>query len=315
MEVTRPSLFDDRRLDSDHPWYVACRDRKNGGIRRSLSRIWNRRGDMIPEDPKQFVTEFRRDFPARTWELFVLDYLARSGARLERSPRAGPDFCATLPGVGRFWVECVVPRHGSGQDGVPERTEQRSGSLGPSTPVALRYTNAISTKIKKLRDYRAKRIIGADEPVLIALNQGGIELSDLHDTEVPLVVRVLFGIGEPVMRVDPYEHTSRVEVPPMDTVKKRSGEDVTTTIFLNESSAAVSGLLFARRSISNLFPIKGKRLYLAHNPMAALSFARGALPLRGEVWVDDEQLAHSGVVSDYGWLSKRRPWSRVGPEK
>ena len=137
--MSRPPLFDSRKLDTDHPWYVACRDHRytKAGVKRALSRIWKLHGNLIAEKAEQFVSEFRRDFPARAWELYVLNYLVRSGARLQRSPGMGPDFCADLPGLGRFWVECVVPTHGTGDDALPKRV-QDVGALGPSGPIALR---------------------------------------------------------------------------------------------------------------------------------------------------------------------------------
>lgn len=110
-----------------------------------------------------------------------------------------------------------------------------------------------------------------------------IDLSDLHDVEVPRLVRVLFGIGETVILVDPYAHTSRAHVPRMPSLRKRGGSDVPTQIFLTDASASIAGVLFARRSIFNLFPIRTRLAYLAHNPRAHVGFPLAALPLRGEV--------------------------------
>ena len=304
-------LFDDRRLDTDHLWYGACRDHSTKRpVKRALARIWSTLGEFIPEPPKQFLSEFRKDFPARSWELYVLALIARSGAKLEKSPRTGPDFCATLPDGRRFWVECVVPGHGEGDDAVPpppshDANGRRSGTLGPSDRIAMRYTNVITTKIAKVESYRAKGIVKPSEPVLVAVNQGAIELSDLHDVDVPLLVRVLFGIGEPVILVDPYAHTSKAHVPRMPSVRKRAGSDVPTQIFLTEASASIAGVLFARRSIFNLFPMRSRLTYLAHNPRAHVGFPLAALPLRGEVWVE-QRLAHAGTLSQHGPLSRRR---------
>lgn len=310
MGATLP-LFDDTRLDTDHAWYGACRDHfTRRPIRRALARIWTTLGEFIPEPPKQFVSEFRKDFPARSWELYVLALLARSGAKLVKSPREGPDFCATLPDGRRFWVECIVPGHGKGEDAVPlppssDGNGRRSGTAGPSARVALRYTNAITTKIAKVESYRAKGIVKPTEAVLVAVNQGAIDLSDLHDVEVPLLVRVLFGIGETVILVDPYAHTSRAHVPRMPSVRKHGGSDVPTQIFLTDASASIAGVLFARRSIFNLFPVRTRLAYLAHNPRAHVGFPLAALPLRGEVWVE-QRLNHAGTLSQHGPLARRR---------
>lgn len=309
--MNRPPLFSDMPGVDDCAEYVACRDHRmtKAGTRRALSRTWNALGSVLPGKPEDFVFEFRRDFHARAWELFVLAYLARSGATLAPSPAHGPDFHATLPGLGSFWVECVVPRHGTGDDAVwkppPGHT---GGALGSPERVALRYANALSDKIKKVTSYRARGIVKPKEAVLIALNQGGLDHADLHDTEVPLVVRVLFGVGEPVLLINVDTGERRVEVPPMPTVRKRSGNDVGTALFLDATAGPVAGVLFAPVSVWNLFGRRRPRLYLAHNPGAVLRFPVGALPVRGECWVSGDTLAHAGKMSSYAALSIRRRW-------
>ncbi len=156
------------------------------------------------------MSEFRKDFPARSWELYVLALLARSGAKLVKSPRDGPDFCATLPDGRRFWVECIVPGHGKGEDAVP---------LPPSS------------------DGNGRRSSGT--------------------------------VG-PSARVAP-------------SGRKHGASEVSTQIFLTDASASIAGVLCARRSIFNLFPVRTRLAYLAHNPRAHVGFPLAALPLRGEV--------------------------------
>ena len=88
---------------AEHPWYRACRDHvTKRGVRIALTRIWNELGHLLPESVEQFFDQFRRDFPQRSWELYVLAWLARSGSAVERSPSTGPDFCARHPRIGRF---------------------------------------------------------------------------------------------------------------------------------------------------------------------------------------------------------------------
>ncbi len=151
---------------AEHAWYRACRDHLGKrGIRAALTRIWNRLGGLLPEDPEQFVDQFRRDFPARSWELYVLSWLARSGARVHRAPSTGPDFCATHPVVGRFWIECVVPTHGEGPNRVWERPDHVTIWSGqPDEPLALRYTSAVQAKIRKITAYRTSNILQEQSP-------------------------------------------------------------------------------------------------------------------------------------------------------
>lgn len=301
---------------AEHPWYRACRDHvTKRGICAALTRIWNTRGDLLPEAPTQFVDQFRRDFPARSWELFVLDWLARTGAAVERSAGTGPDFCARHPRIGRFWIECVVPTPGVGANRVWERADDvRVWNGPPDEPLALRYTSSVQAKIAKIAGYRASKIVAPNEPVIIALNQGGIRDSDLHDIELPLSMMVLYGIGDTVLRVDPYAHTSEVEVLPRVEIRNQSGAPVSAVIFAEPASAAIAGVMIARTNVFNLFGGRRRRLLMAHNPGATAAIPVGALPWRGEVWVgEDGRLLHRGVVSAHGpfsTYSRRRPRAR-----
>jgi hypothetical protein len=56
----------------------------------ALTKAWHMYGHLMPEKPEQFVREFRRDFHARSWELYVLRWLARTGAKLIRAPVSPP---------------------------------------------------------------------------------------------------------------------------------------------------------------------------------------------------------------------------------
>jgi hypothetical protein len=282
------------------------------GVRVALTRIWNALGHLLPESSEQFVDQFRRDFPQRSWELYVLAWLARSGSTLERSPGTGPDFCARHPRIGRFWVECIVPTVGTGANRVWERDDNmRVWSGQPDEPLALRYTAAVQAKIAKITSYRTGNIVAPREPVIVTLNQGAIRDSDLHDVELPLAMMVLYGIGNTVLRIDPYAYTSEVEVQSRVEIKNRSGSPVSAVIFTEPASAVIASVTIARTNVFNLFWGRRRKLLMAHNPSATAPMPVGSLPWRGEVWVGDgRRLVHRGVVSEYGpfaQYSRRRP--------
>lgn len=310
----RLPLFDGVAAPTDCKGYIACRDHPNKvDVRRALERIWRLHGHLVAEKPEQFVKQFRLNFHARAWELYVLRHLVHSRVKLDRAPGKGPDFKGNLPGVGTFWVECVVPEHGEGEDAPRRYSRERGssvGALGPDGPVLLRYANAISGKIAKVEAYRKAGIVGAKEPVLIALNQGAIDMSDMHDADFPLIARVVFGIGEPALLLKPYTCEQRVVVPPMPTVSKVSGSKVPTRIFLEPGGAVVAGVIFAASNVYNLLPTRGRRLRLVHNPKATVPFPVGAIPLRGEAWANGTRIEHAGIFASVGLYSRKRPWPK-----
>lgn len=292
---------------AEHSWYRACRDHvTKRPVRIALSRIWNVHGHLLPETPEQFVDQFRRDFPARSWELYVLGWIARSGATVERAPGEGPDFCATHPRLGRFWIECVVPTVGQGANRVWQRPADVTIWNGPpNEPIELRYTSAIQAKIQKVAGYRDRGIVAPTEPVIIALNQGAILDSDLNDIELPLAMKVLYGIGGTVLQVELGTGEASVEVRSRTAIPNAAGALVSTQIFAEPTSSVIAGIVIARTSVFNLIWGRRRRLIMAHNPLAAVPAPVGVLPFRGELWVGPNQrLTHRGVVSPYGPLSR-----------
>jgi hypothetical protein len=260
---------------------------------------------LLPENAERFVAEFRRDFHARSWELYILRWLARSGSTVIKAPGHGPDFCAEHPEFGRFWIECVIPTVGKDANRVWQRTTERTWNGPPDGPIQLRYTSAIQGKIAKIAAYRAKGLVAANEPALIAMNQGAILDSDLNDLELPLAFRVLYGVGDIVMRIETDTGRTSLEVQPQSAISNARGTPISTMVFAEQSSHVVAGLILARASTINLFDHRRRLLLLAHNPLASTAVSVGLLPMRGELWVEGGHLVHRGVVSPYGRFSQR----------
>jgi hypothetical protein len=285
--------------------FLACRDHQTkAGERDYLERAWQRIGHLVGDRRQHFLKEFRSNFYAKSWELYLLAVLSDAGWLIEPGKPEGPDICASVRGR-RVWVEAVVPTPGAlgSPDRVPQRLLGRGGvmHLYPEASVLLRYRAALEEKLNKVDSYLKKGLIAGDDAVLVAVNQGGIEDSDLHDSEVPAIVKAVFPIGEPVLVVVPYsKERPHVEMPPRFAVKKKSGAEVSTTLFLEPRSASLSGVLFASQLVWNLRKSTEKDLRLVHNPLAATPFPRGALPLRCEFWVEDDELRRGERAQEAG---------------
>ena len=194
-----------------------------------------------------------------------------------------------------------MPTVGKGANAVWQRDERVTVWSGPpDEPLALRYTSALQGKISKIAKYRTAGIVAANEPVIVAMSQGAIRDSDLHDLDMPLSMKVLYGIGDSVLRVDPYARTSEVVVLHRSEIRNKSGAAVSAVIFADPASVAIAGVMIARTSVFNYFGGRRRRLLMAHNPAADAPVPIGVLPWRGELWVDGNRLAHRGVVGDHG---------------
>lgn len=297
-----PDLFDANPGEELHPLFLACRDQLVWRpTRERLERAFRARHDLLPEGPEQFASEFRRNFPERSHELWLIDTLAAAGLDLRRAPPEGPDIKIAM-GSTRLWIEAVVPGPGTGADRIHERPRgARSGFCYGEDQLILRYLTAISDKAAKLRKYRRKGIVQPSDRCLIALSQAGIKDSFMLDLELPVVVKAMLGIGEPVMVIDSDVGVSpTVEIPDRHLVEKRSGSQVATTGFLDGTADHVAGLLFVNDDVANLPWCAAEALRLLHNPNAVTPLPRGILPLKSELWVEQGELRHTGACAQVG---------------
>lgn len=300
----RPRLFDDSsQEDGDDPAYLACRNHQlKREVREALEDVWQRHGGLCAESPEQFLRQFRRDFHARAWELWLIGAFSAKGFTLERPPQHGPDVCLRLPTGRRCWIEATSPGPGVGPDAVFQRPPGRwHGSLYSEESLILRYRQALEEKLGKLDEYCRLGIISRADIALIAVYQGKILDSDMHDFEIPLLVKSVFPIGRSGMAITPYSsEPPRPIVLPRDSVTKRNGSTVLTNLFLDERSAVVSGILAVSSAIWNLRWSPEDVLNLLHNPLGSNPMPRSTLPLRCEMWVEGELLRHRGRCGQYG---------------
>jgi hypothetical protein len=307
----RPPLFEtpadplaDAKLAG---WYRATRDHElKREARKQLEAIWTAHGHLLPEDPEQWLGEFRMQFHPRAWELYMLGWLAKSGATIERPPAKGPDLCATHPSFGRFWIECVVATVGKNDNAVWQRTTEQFWNGPPDEPLMLRYTSAIHFKIAKIAAYRDAGIVKPHEPVLIALNVGPIKDADLNDFTMPLAFKVLYGHGGTVQEeLETGEVITEVLSQPF--ILNARGAQVSTQIFREPPGAVVAGLLLTRMGVVNLcYAVTPEPpVLLAHNPSATVKVPVGVLPLRGELWIGENgEYAHKGRLAQHGRFSR-----------
>jgi hypothetical protein len=252
-------LFDSEARPDDSEAYLACRNHAlKSCVRAGLEDTWARYGHLCPEAPAQFIPAFRREFHARAWELFLIRVLEDAGLSLERPPPHGPDICFRLASGLRCWIEAVVPGPGTGANAVFQRDPARPyvGGLGghrSASSLLLRYCSILEDKRKKLDKYRSAGIVAFSDASMIAVYQGGILDAHVHDAELPALAKVVFGFGDPVWHVPiDSDEPPHVEVHAQTEVPKATGQQVSTTFFLDSETTFISGILFAREDIWNL---------------------------------------------------------------
>ncbi len=96
------------------------------GVRERIEELWARYRPYCPD--AHFLSDARKHFVQRTWEMYLACALMDVGFELSRPPPKGPDILTTLDGS-RLWIEAVAPTAGDGPDAVPGR-EKRGRMVG-----------------------------------------------------------------------------------------------------------------------------------------------------------------------------------------
>ncbi len=290
--MPQSQLFSPADLVDDDLSFRACRDyNSQRDCRAALEQAYLKHHHLLPE--VAFLSEFRRNFRARAWELWVLDWLA-SKYEVEKSPPMGPDFSIIVDGK-RIWIECVIATTGTGADRVllPAPGQTYFSGLR-AEQVALRYTNAIVDKHRDLARYRNERppIVKPDEPVVIALHCGAIPYVYRAEQPdgAPVLVQALFGIGEPEFIVPINDPSSKIEVAiaQRPVLRKSNQAKVSSRGFLDGEVNAISAVAFVISDLGNWPSVD--HLQIAHNHCAENPLTRGLLPSGPQWFVNGETL-------------------------
>ena len=230
-------------------------------------------------DPN-FLVELRSNFDARYWEMYLGAYFIEHGFEVD-APKPGPDLGIRYGGS-RIWFEAVSPTRGENghPDQVPEIKSAGTVHDAPAEKIILRYLNSISEKYRQRSKWIKDGTISDKDAFVIALNPHRIGFEHADSTP-PRILQAAFTLGRPyvVMNRDTLDvvrtgYQFRNEVP------KASGVAVTSGVFQQKDSAALSGLLCSRVDAANRPALTGSDFQLVANPHAIVSLP-GSFRLNG----------------------------------
>ena len=254
------------------------------GERERIENLWHR---YKPFADANFETEIRNDFYARFWEMYLACFLLDSGHELLKASQrpangAGPDICIRSENP-KIWIEAVTPKSGEGQNQVlPPRISE--AEYVDEHKIILRYTSSIDDKKRKFISYKGKGIVQDTDICIIALNGGAIP-SD-SGGEIPYAVQAVLPFGPPYINVS--RSTGQVVESGRtwrESIEKPTGSLVSTSSFLMDENAFITGLIFARIS-----PSAGdQEISLFHNPKASTPLSHGWIKRGVEWWVASEE--------------------------
>ena len=222
--------------------FIALRDEpRNAQMKKLAQDMWQ---TFSPWADPDFPLQFSHNVHPRFWEMYLGIRLLERRFHLvqKKSTSFGPDFQILLDG-NKLWVEATAPEVGQGKDVVPSIYELDGSKPVPEDKIILRFTNAISEKIKKREEYINKGVIDSDDAFIIAINGRGINMT-LFEGPLPTIVRSVYPAGD---------YSTTIDVNTLKPVRegyqtrteifKLSGSLVQTNAFLDPRYSGISGIL------------------------------------------------------------------------
>jgi hypothetical protein len=264
-------LFIDDVTVSDE-FYRMIRDENRAAVvklRSYLLNLWDIYHDYADKD---FPEQLAQDFQARFWEMYLTCTLIHKSFKVlpKRTRARGPDIRIEY-GLTTIWIEAVTPTVGDPKK--PDSVRPAKMLVAQEIPdeqMILRYRSAIHDKYSgKYFTYLRDGIIGSSDCYVIALNgcrmpwPGG-------DYEPARIVRCVLPFGSQVVTVDTRSHKI------VNTghqyrahLRKASGEEVETDIFLKPEYSHLSAVMFSEVNITNLPSGMGDDFIIVDNPLAS----------------------------------------------
>jgi hypothetical protein len=264
---------------------------------------WRRFAPLCGDPINAFLSDARRNFYARLWEMRLACALLDVGMELVRPPQDGPDICV-IEGERRVWIEATAVEPGQGADAVPQI--RRMGTINRDA-FMLRYTTALKKKSDQRHAFIRRGAIAAEDAFLTAINAGQLDLAHIErGSSYPDIVRAVYPIG-PLHFVIPVvvardqelaagetqvraEHPYRASIP-----RALAGAGIPASAFLDELFEGVSGLLF---TASEPWVVDRDKLLLVHNHLAATPVKRGWLQVGREYWYEAGEESFAVRVDD-----------------
>ena len=271
--------------------YAALRDREDLRAERGyIEQLWDWYGPLADS---HFTSDARKHFYERFWEMYCAKGFSNASLRLSAMNGKGPDFCAELPGL-RVYVEANVPGPGTGADGVPDITPGVAQE-SPEKEIVLRLRNGLEEKLKQWKKWKKSETVSKHDAYIVAFNSRRMHIA-APNWAMPYIVKTVFPLGDltTVWGTNTTEGDSFYAE--RSSLKKASGNEVGTDVFLSDEYAEVSAVLYSRADCFNKPESEGQDFTVVHNPLATVKLPRDFLGFGKEYWVSDQ-----GKLCDRDW--------------
>lgn len=273
------------------PVFINIRDLpKYRDLREFIERLWS---IYYPYADGHFLSEIAHSFDQIFWEMYLGCALIENGFEIKYGEE-GPDFNITTDDL-QIWIEAVAPTAGTGDDSVNELPELEVQTV-PDDDIILRLRSAIEGKLQQFSAFSKKGIIGSGDITIIAVSGRGIPLIFLDDEEIPYIIKSVLPFGNLKIEFDVKTETvNRVYYDYRDTIRKRSGSEVSTDVFLDSRYTSISAILYSAANVANHPEAIGSEFIIIHNPNSKNPLPRGTFKMGQECWIEN------GILRTHRW--------------
>jgi hypothetical protein len=232
-------------------------------------------------------------FQQRYWEMVLGLHLSKLSKLSSKPNPDGPDFQLSLAGR-TVQVEAVAPERTKEINAWYASECANGGNWFDATPFHLRWTQAISSKSEKFRNYLLQNIISPTDVCVIAVNSGLLgSLGFCGHSDYPAVVDVVFAAGPEYCTLDaatlkPLESGYRHD----PDIEKHSDCLVPKRFFTSAEHSHISAIVAS----SVTPPVRDAGLVCVHNPYATNPLPLGSIGAIWEYHTEYEASSNSHVV-------------------
>lgn len=241
------------------------------GARQRFDEMWQ---IFQPYADHNFENEFLLHPRERFWEMMLTVALLDGGINIS-CPKPGPDICISSDDR-TVWIEAVAPKSGSGPNSVPIPPDDKMFDY-PEPKIILRFRNALDEKFKGYKKYIDNGPVRANDPYVIALSGGQMNVL-IDSDEAPAIMKTVLPIGPPSVRINTETHKIEdwgyAQRPNVFTV---NDSPVSTEFFLDPQYSSISAVLFSEANFLISPAVARKNFLVIHNPTATNPLPKGWL--------------------------------------
>ena len=218
-----------------------------------------------PLADKHFLSDCKKHFHQRTWEMYLGVALIKNGLDISSSEK-GPDFVVDKGKESEIFIEATACARGDTKDAVPreyfaKKLKEIRALDVPYDKMLIRLTNSLDSKYKKYKNFIKKK----EKPYIIAINRAGLGYLD----DIPLILKCLFGLGfQSFQMIDGKLFNAGWTMKKI--VFKENGVEVPISFFEEGEHNIVSGVIYSKKSVLNCPKEIGSDCILVHNPKEKL---------------------------------------------